>query len=1179
MAIEPETDIRGVSYGDVISLFTQTADMDGHLRADGFIDDTVSIALSEDGTIPRHFDECLFQIVPRLKYAKKSAKREDGSPAAADPGSPPSPSTGQFAEDASRSGTSVQKFKNPMAEQFSILHSMENGAAPPASPVSAMRRSTSSEEERVMQKYDLLNDELERQYEGSALKFGSYVQLRHVKSGRFVTIRPRLVAQRERDSMQISLQDGSEDASFVLKPKFKLRKDGSTIHWNDECIFSNLIHGLSLHCSKYRVVSRRGDKTLDDEETPSRYAECNASPRLTGWRFKLYSSYAISSKALPKALRSGDVVRLQHAESQGYICCEGFSLDTVHVRVAANDSQREIEEHHVGQLWKVEMGSADVGGLATFTKSLRFKHVASGRYLCVSQSAMSDREQPALLQSKNESLKRDLSKGSIYKLTTAVEPSQLANFFLERTTPGQDAYRDSDAVNISDFVFLRSGHGWVHTPKETEVQESGRREEWRELVGDKYFNDITPGKLGVVCIEDSATHEGAFGFVSVPKDEVQRCEQLKPIATTLDECVDRLIQMGPWAEVGADDRVADAGDESPSGFASSAGIVSPRWVTATSMAAPILHEVKAILHDVTDYLVGKASRATQKMMRELQIIDTLIKLLRHLTEGNPDVDRYATATSRHVYDILGQIAEEYHLNEFTICHMAFSPYKKGDPWTVIDHLGLSLGAEHLLAVILSHNMQLAHIVHKDTIDKVIFTFVRERRHDKMVLEFLTSLCSTNGKQVRNNQMYIGHVLLQEENRQLLVTTTIQEDRVQLSWSWPGEPLNTVWLDEVLSDDPEISAPHFDLYEFYLAQIMLFSEMCYGISVEEADGCVASFFVGDKILTMFLQILGNINAETNVEVGFRMEGTKLPTCHRARLYAEMCKLIIDRVLTSNESKAHKAQSAKVLIWPGTAAYSEGQGVGRQEYDQLKLWAVRCLTAALKSKHWLHSKNGDIASSNFVQAVLRICRKLVTLGLYGTNMKTLDDSTLDALFVLTDPLVKLLSHQNAKLLKGNNEGESRIDGQLKSAYQRAQTKQTDEEAMIQVKSEACKILSIILKIQEEYFLKRFVVKMYHETKQYNSMGTDERYRSFENPLEDGRLSTSQSKVRSSHTPDRDTSSDIRVRGQPPLSSCMSHAASEPQQTHRNGTCFRRWQNVYGPPSPRYRSPSTGSSTTPA
>ena len=134
--------------------------------------------------------------------------------------------------------------------------------------------------------------------------------------------------------------------------------------------------------------------------------------------------------------------------------------------------------------------------------------------------------------------------------------------------------------------------------------------------------------------------------------------------------------------------------------------------------------------------------------------DMLVTLLRHLTDNSihMSMDKFAQATCRHVYSILAVIVENYNLNEFLVCHLAFSPYQEAGSWTILNHLGRSLGAEHLLAVILCHNMRLVQLVHDDTIRRVVRIFVQECRHDKMVLEFLTSLCSCNGQQVRKNQV-------------------------------------------------------------------------------------------------------------------------------------------------------------------------------------------------------------------------------------------------------------------------------------------------------------------------------------------------------------------------------------------------------------------------------------------
>eukprot|EP01051_Picozoa_sp_SAG22_P004810 SAG22_NODE_268_length_13300_cov_161.222862_3_plen_2875_part_00 len=1137
-AMDAEIDTRGVSYGDVVSLFTLAMDIshsrdafDGHLRADGFIDDSVSVALSDDGELPRHFDECLFQIVPRLNYTKNTQAKPEDSLADISTGSP--------TQAAGKGGG--MSFGNPIFGGSAGSPS----SPPPMSPVSTLRSSSAADKETARLKYEVLNDELEKQYDGTAVKFGSYVQLRHVKSGLFLTMNPRLVAARERDCMQVQLQEGDVESAFCMRPKYKLRKDGSTIHWNDECIFANTEHGLSLHCSKYKVASRHSSNTAVDEDSHDRYCECNASPRLTGWRFKFYSSYAISSAALPKALRSGDVIRLQHTESNGYICCEMFSLDTVHVRVAVADSHKQTEELHVGQLWRVEMGSADMGGLATFDKPVRFKHVASGRYLCVSDSSMSteghglkslDTSGTKQLE-EWQGLKQGLNKGSVYKLTTSEQPSELANFSLERTTPASDASHDSDAVSVSDYVFMRSGHGWVHTPKATELNESQRRNDWKQLVGDKYFNEITPTKLGVVCLEDNATHEGAFGFVFASNEELRQCEQLKPLGTTLGGCVSRLVDAGPWKTFGAeelrnDEELAIAAENDPDlqEFRSTSGIESPRWSAAVSAGTPMLHEVKTVLHEISDFIGASPTRLAQKMLRELDFINVLVRLLRHLTEDDPAVDIFARATSRHVYALLAVIGDDYLLNEFAICHLAFSPYQSAGSWSILGHLGLSLGAEHLLAVILSHNMQLAHIVHKDTIDKVVITFVEERRHDKMVLEFLTSLCSCNGKQVRNNQMYIGQLVSKDENRSLFITTTIVEGRLQLSWSWPGQAMNTLWLDELL--DPATEDAHSNLFEFYLAQIMLFSEMCYGESVSQADDCVASFFVGAEPLAMFLNVLGN---STSVDVGFLIAGRMLPTQKRARLYAEFCKLIIDRVLTSNERNAQEHSRAKVLIWPGTSGYANDENVS-PVYDQLKTFVRRSLDAALLSDHWLRNEQGagqsDIMCTNFVQAVLRICRKLVTHGLYGTDLQTLSNKSLDALYELTEPLVKLLSHQNDKLLASENSALSSQGVSLTRVHRRSQGAQDSEVvAMVEVKSEVCKTLAIVLKIEEDYFLKRFVLKMYEEQADYlPEIGglRGHTSRTFENPYSDDspqRISKSRGKSGRNGSEDNSSSANVK------------------------------------------------------
>lgn len=204
---------------------------------------------------------------------------------------------------------------------------------------------------------------------------------------------------------------------------------------------------------------------------------------------------------------------------------------------------------------------------------------------------------------------------------------------------------------------------------------------------------------------------------------------------------------------------------------------------------------------------------------------------------------------------------------------------------MLDHLGHSIGAEHLLAVILSHNIQLVQLVQKETIDKVLSTFARDCKHDQTVLEFLTSLCSCNGSQVRNNQAYIGSSLQLPQVKSLLITTAVEDSQLVLKWQLAEGVLQTVLLEDVLD---ETDQAYESVFEFYLAQIMLFSEMCYGTDVREASKCVSAFFTWKNLQDILLAIIG-YNTETfrtanagEHAKGFKISGGQVclsPSVHR------------------------------------------------------------------------------------------------------------------------------------------------------------------------------------------------------------------------------------------------------------------------------------------------------------
>jgi hypothetical protein len=244
-------------------------------------------------------------------------------------------------------------------------------------------------------------------------------------------------------------------------------------------------------------------------------------------------------------------------------------------------------------------------------------------------------------------------------------------------------------------------------------------------------------------------------------------------------------------------------------------------------------------------------------------------------------------------------------------------------------------------------------------------------------------------------------------------------------------------------------------------------------VPQANACVSSFFVGPELSQFLLAILGHTSKQWPViDTGFRMTGGSLPNGRRAQLHAEMCKLVVDRILTVDTQMSRSRST--VLIWPGIAV-DKAQKDEFVHFDELKVFVGKCLQAALHSNHWLQTGNSDVDTTSYVRSVLRICRKLVTLGLYGTDSKHLSEETLDSLYLLTEPLVKLLQYQNTELLQCSKTTFDDEVNTLKSAYMRSE-KQSDAAAMILVKSEVCKILAVVLKIEEDHFLKRFILEIH-------------------------------------------------------------------------------------------------------
>ena len=1091
--MEASAEDRGtLHYGDVISLRCVLSDdgglerssgepLEAHLSADGFADREVTAVVGEGGSLPEQFQECLFEVLPKLQHSLRD---------------------------------------KPKQRQ--------------------------------------LNRETAAQHQGTVVKFGGAVQLRHVPSNKFVTVRPRKMARVSAGAMRIELDDlGDEDSVLTVRARYKLRQEGAVVHYGDEIMLHNVRNDIRINCSRRRAAVVRSSRLLQGDGPQSgwlavsaesgaaaaaatstslthrnsalEHREVNAASSRCGWRVKLFSLYSHQSHP---SLRSGDVVRLMHTESGGLITCEAWNPNTVHIRVPVGSG---CEQSHSGGLWQLEMPQADAGGVVSFGRPMRFRHLDTGFYMAAGGGSAAQAD-------------------TVRCQRLTKEGSDSCNFECLPT----DSSSADDTVNRAGVVYLRSAvAGWVHAPDEIEAAENERRRQWVELVGQKFFEATTPTKRLLQC-HNSSSHEGAFSIIPVVGGELSEFRTLHAPSRHLQLQVRRY---------------------------SAAVALGDRPELERSSLSDVARAVEMLIYWLKEGTRnGEIPRRRQKLMREFLVLDTLVDALKRLTkvesgDATPRSRRckpLGTAEAEAcalIYQVLMLSLDSYDLNEFYVANLGFS-HAFDSEWSMLQHLGMSLGAEHLLSLVLSHNTQLVRVISPKTVETVIGIFVQANRKETVFLEFLIALCSCGGRQVKEKQNLVGRMLTDAPGRSLLLTTRLVSGEIAVEWTRPDKYGNEDTMIETLeslatSEDPERQ----NILDYYNVQLSLFCEMCYGRDVPDGIACVQSCFDTTDLYSLILKGMGHNTMgqrwgagpeskkgksqksssskkqqaaavgvdsfETDRVVAQKATGGKkeLPVGIQARVHSAFCHLMIDLLLdTAPRSKA--AIPTRIWVWPDVGPDDTRASSSSATFSELIEYIQSVFQIAIAAKE---SGVGDPEQSQFTRCVLRLCRTMIGFGFYvsptaaggkGTGHRSeslrvrksgeVAATTANApLQSVTEPLVQLLQRKNdavRKFLMAQPRGGDiaaidddqftlrtdfkaaedhvhDVQWQLHHSWQRNSLDDGDAaEICVEIKVEIIKILQYVLTLHADHRVAQFLDTFYAEA-------IDDLDRVTENPLAAG------------------------------------------------------------------------------
>jgi hypothetical protein len=153
-----------------------------------------------------------------------------------------------------------------------------------------------------------LNEKLMEMKLGKAINYGDIIQLKHVQSGKFLSVSDHILAKQERENLRVSLQEkGSANCYLVFVPKFKYDREGQTISDTTEVLI--------------RVHDRFGEY-IHAAKKPKPFSttvEVNCSLESSSFSISIYQQHRETSG---KSILAGQLISLQEPESSGSLAVD-----------------------------------------------------------------------------------------------------------------------------------------------------------------------------------------------------------------------------------------------------------------------------------------------------------------------------------------------------------------------------------------------------------------------------------------------------------------------------------------------------------------------------------------------------------------------------------------------------------------------------------------------------------------------------------------------------------------------------------------------------------------------------------------------------------------------------------------------------------------------------------------
>lgn len=730
--------------GDIVSLYAEGS-VNGFISTLGLVDDrcVVEPAAGDLDNPPKKFRDCLFKVCPMNRY---SAQKQYWK------------------------AKQTKQDKEKIADVV-LLQKLQHAA-------------------QMEQKQ---NDTENKKVHGDVVKYGSVIQLLHMKSNKYLTVNKRLPALLEKNAMRVTLDaTGNEGSWLFIQPFWKLRSNGDNVVVGDKVILNPVNAGQPLHASNYELSDNVGCKEVNS-------VNCN-----TSWKINLFMQFR---DHLEEVLKGGDVVRLFHAEQEKFLTCDEYRGKLqVFLRTTLRQSATSATSSNA--LWEVEVVHHDPcrGGAGHWNGLYRFKHLATGNYLAAEEnpSYKGDASDPKAAGpgAQSRTGRRNAGEKIKYRLVAVPHGNDIASLFeLDPTT----LQKTDSFVPRNSYVRLR------HLCTNTWIQSTNAPIDVDEERPIRLMLGTCPTK------EDKE----AFAIVSVPVSEIRDLDFANDASSMLASAVEKLNE----GFISQNDR---------------------RFVIQ------LLEDLVFFVSDVPnngqnvlDIMVTKPNRERQKLMREQNILKQIFGILKapfrdkggegplvRLEELSDQKNAPYQYMFRLCYRVLRHSQEDYRKNQEHIAKQ-FGMMQS--------QIGYDILAEDTITALLHNNRKLLEKHITKTEVETFVSLVRKNREPRF-LDYLSDLCVSNRIAIPVTQELICKCVLDPKNSDILIQTELRpvkemaqsheylsieysEEEVWLTWTDRNNEHHEKSVRQLAQEARAGNAHDENVLSYYRYQLKLFARMC------------------------------------------------------------------------------------------------------------------------------------------------------------------------------------------------------------------------------------------------------------------------------------------------------------------------------------------------------------------